>query len=89
MLVPDTCVWDGCENVGLVGGQYYYLGPGNLWLVAEPFRLDRFHGWEGGHADWRAHAVRNDRYRTDRNGHVQPRRNVSGKAGPKDKDDHH
>jgi hypothetical protein len=74
VMVPDNYVWDGYEYVGLVGDQYYYLGPGNVWLFCEPFRLERFHGWEGGHGDWRAHAVRNDRYRTDRNGHAQPRR---------------
>jgi hypothetical protein len=72
-MVPDSYVWDGYEYVGLVGDQYYYLGPGNVWLFCEPFRLERFHGWERGHADWRNHAIRNDRYRTDRNGHVQPR----------------
>lgn len=71
--VPDDYVWDGYEYVGVVGDQYYYLGPGNVWLVADPFRLDRFHGWERGHADWRAHAIRNDRYRADRSGHVHPR----------------
>jgi len=73
VMVPDSYVWDGYEYVGVVGGQYYYLGPGNFWLACEPFRLERFHGWEGGHPDWRGHAVRNDRYRTDRGGHVHPR----------------
>ena len=73
-MVPDSYAWDGYEYVGFVGDQYYYLGPGNVWLFCEPFRLERFHGWERGHADWRNHAIRNDRYRTDRNGHVQPRR---------------
>lgn len=72
-MVPEAYVWDGYEYVGVVGNQYYYLGPGNVWLVAEPFRLERFHGWERGHADWRTHAIRNEQYRTDRNGHVQPR----------------
>ena len=86
MMVPDSYAWDGYEYVGLVGDQYYYLGPGNVWLFCEPFRLDRFHGWERGHADWRDHAVRNDRYRTDRNGHVQPRR--GDKQGKDRKDEH-
>jgi hypothetical protein len=72
-MVPDSYVWDGYEYVGFVGDRYYYLGPGNVWLFCEPFRLERFHGWERGHADWRDHAIRNDRYRTDRNGHVQSR----------------
>ena len=62
VMIPDDYVWDGYEYVGLVGGQYFYLGPGNFWLACEPFRLQRFHGWEGGHADWRAHAVRNERF---------------------------
>ena len=84
MMVPDSYAWDGYEYVGLVGDQYYYLGPGNVWLFCEPFRLDRFHGWERGHADWRDHAVRNDRYRTDRNGHVQPRRDDRQGKGRKD-----
>lgn len=74
VMVPDSYVWDGVEYVGLVGDQYYYLGPGNVWLVCDPFRLERFHGWDRDHAGWRDHAIRNDRYRTDRNGHVQPRR---------------
>jgi hypothetical protein len=74
VMVPDTYVWDGYENVGFVGGQYYYLGAGNVWIVADPFRLDRFHGWERGHPDWRGHAIRNDRFRKDSRGHVQPRR---------------
>ena len=57
--VPDSYVWDGYEYVGLVGGTYYYLGPGGTWLVCDDFRLGRFHGWERGHPDWRRHAVRN------------------------------
>jgi hypothetical protein len=86
VMVPDSYAWDGYEYVGLVGDQYYYLGPGNIWLFCEPFRLDRFHGWERGHADWRNHAIRNDRYRTDRNGHVQPRHD--DKQGKDRKDEH-
>ena len=89
VMVPDDYTWDGYEYVGVVGDQYFYLGPGNVWLFCDPFRLDRFHGWERGHADWRAHAIRNDRYRADRNGHVEPRRDGKsrGKAAPK-KDEH-
>ena len=71
--VPDDYVWDGYEYVGVVGDQYYYLGPGNVWLLCDPFRLDRFHGWERGHPDWRYHAIRNDRFRADRYGHYHPR----------------
>lgn len=74
VYVPDDYVWDGYEYVGLVGDQYYYLGPGSVWLICDPFRLDRFHGWERGHPDWRSHAIRNDRFRRDSHGHVQPRR---------------
>jgi hypothetical protein len=73
VMVPDDYVWDGYEYVGVVGGQYYYLGAGNVWLVCEPFRLERFHGWERGHPDWHVHAIRNERYRTDSHGHYQPR----------------
>ena len=73
VMVPESYVWDGYEFVGLVGNQYFYLGPGNIWLLSEPFRLERFHGWERDHRDWREHAIRNDRFRTDHNGHVQPR----------------
>jgi hypothetical protein len=73
VYVPDDYVWDGYEYVGLVGDQYFYLGPGNVWIVADPFRIDRFHAWERGHPDWRSHATRNDRFRRDSHGHFQPR----------------
>ena len=73
VLVPDTYAWDGYENVGFVGGQYYYLGAGDVWIVADSYRLDRFHHWEGGHPGWQDHAIRNDRYRRDSRGHAQPR----------------
>jgi hypothetical protein len=62
--VPDNYVWDGSEYVGVVGSQYYYLGPGNVWVVMAPGRLHRFQAWERGHPDWRAHATHNVRYRT-------------------------
>jgi hypothetical protein len=74
ILVPDDYVWDGYEYVGVVAGQYFYLGPGNVWLVCEPFRLERFHGWERVHTDWRVHAVHNTRFRWDAGGHEHPRR---------------
>lgn len=84
VVVPDDYYWDGYEYVGIVGGQYYYLGPRNVWLVCEPFRIERFHGWERGHPDWRAHAVHNDRYRNDGQGHHQPGHDKHGK---KDQDE--
>jgi len=58
--VPDAYVWDGVEFVGFVGGQYMYLGPGGGWLVCDSVRLNRFHGWERGHPDWRRTAIRNE-----------------------------
>ena len=73
VVVPDDYVWDGYEYVGLAGGVYFYLGPGNVWLRCEPWRVERFHGWERGHPDWRAHAIRNEHYRNDSRGHYQPR----------------
>jgi hypothetical protein len=72
--VPDTYVYDGTEYVGVVGSQYYYLGPHDMWLTMDAPRLSRFHGWEHGHADWRTHAIRNSRYRNDAHGHAVPMR---------------
>ncbi len=72
--VPDSYVWDGTEYVGVVGSQYYYLGPGNVWLTLDGPRVARFHDWERGHADWRTHAIRNDKYRRDAHGHEAPSR---------------
>jgi len=88
--VPDSYVWDGVEFVGVVGGAYFYLGPGDVWLACDPVRLERFHGWERYHSDWRDHAIRNDRFRTDAHGHVQPMghgRPENAKAAPKSKKD--
>jgi len=82
--VPDYYVWDGYEYVGVVGDEYYYLGPDNVWLVCEPFRLERFHGWERGHPDWRAHATHNDRFRNNGHDHGQP-----GRDKPAEKKDRH
>ena len=62
-VYPNYYVWDGYEYVGIVGGQYYYLGPGEVWFRCEPFRVTRFHEWESYHSDWRAHAIYNNRYR--------------------------
>jgi hypothetical protein len=70
--VPDSYVWDGTEYVGVVGSQYYYLGPGNVWLTLDGPRVARFHEWERSHADWRAHAIRNDRFRQGAHGHYAP-----------------
>ena len=61
--VPDYYVWDGYEYVGVVNGQYYYLGPGNMWILMDEPRLYRFHDWERHHWDWRNHEIRNERYR--------------------------
>ena len=68
-VYPGYYVWDGYEYVGVVGGQYYYLGPGHVWYRCEPFRVTRFHEWERYHSDWRAHAIRNDRYHRGYEGH--------------------
>jgi len=70
--VPDDYVWDGYEYVGVVGDQYYYLGAGNAWMVMDPVRLGRFHTWEGGHADWRTHAIHNVKYRNAYHAPAQP-----------------
>jgi len=83
--VPDTYVWDGYEYVGIVGTRYCYLGPGDVWLTLDAPRLARFHDWEKGHADWRTHVIRNERYRHEAQGHDVPR----GDAHGHDVDDRH
>jgi len=70
--VPDDYVWDGYEYVGVIGGQYYYLGPGNVWIVCDPVRVARFHDYIGVHPDWHAHVIINERYRRDAGGHEHP-----------------
>jgi hypothetical protein len=62
-LVPETYVWDGAEFVGEVGGVTVFLGPEGGWHQLDAVRLERFHGWERGHGDWRRHALHNDKYR--------------------------
>jgi hypothetical protein len=66
-VVPDAYVWDGVEYVGYCNGGYMYFGPAGVWVVCDAVVLDRFHGWEGGHPDWRQQAIRNDgEHRLDR-----------------------
>ncbi|MGO8765041.1 MAG: hypothetical protein ACLQSR_07915 [Limisphaerales bacterium] len=71
-VVPDSYVWDGTEYVGLIGDQYYYLGSGGVWMVMDPPRLTRFHGWIGAHPDWHSHMVTNEKYRYDAHHHYVP-----------------
>jgi hypothetical protein len=61
VMAPSAYVWDGFEYVGDYNGQYMYLNGGGVWVVCDEPRLARFHGWEGGHADWRRSAIRYDR----------------------------
>jgi len=70
--VPDSYVWDGTEYVGVIGDQYYYLGPNHAWLPLGSDRLGRFHEWEKAHHDWRDHAIANEKYRLDAQGHEHP-----------------
>lgn len=70
--VPENYAWDGYEYVGVIGGQYYYLGPGNTWLPMAGNRLAQFRAWEGQHHDWRMHAMRNELYRRDAQGQNHP-----------------
>ena len=83
MGVPDYYVWDGYEYVGVIGTQYYYLGPGGVWLTLDASHQAHWHDWEKAHADWRIHATANVSYRMDANGHY-----VAPKAG-KDNDHGH
>lgn len=71
VVAPDNYVWDGTEYVGIVGGQYYYLGPDNAWIVMDPPRMHRFNVWIGAHPDWRTHMTVNVHYRGNV-GHPQP-----------------
>jgi|HubBroStandDraft_4_1064222.scaffolds.fasta_scaffold492666_1 hypothetical protein len=70
--VPDAYVWDGDEYVGVIGDQYYYLGPGNVWLPLTSDRLVFFHDWEKHNKNWMKHAIRNEKYRRDAGGHEHP-----------------
>lgn len=81
--VPDYYVWDGVEFVGVVGTTYYYLAPGDVWIVCDPVRLARFRDWERFHPDWRAHATINVKYRSDAHGHAVPLKSdkVPGRQG--------
>lgn len=71
-VAPDSYVWDGSEYVGVVGGQYYYLGPGDVWLTMDGPRLARWHDWIHGHPDWHDHAIHNERYRGHADAHAAP-----------------
>lgn len=70
--VPDYYVWDGYEYVGVVGNQYYYLAPGDVWQPISHERWERFEHWEHHHRDWQEHAIQNERYRRDAYGHESP-----------------
>ena len=88
-VYPDYYCWDGFEYVGIVGGRYYYLGPGHAWIVCEPFRLARFHDWERGHPDWRDHAIRNEHFRPADRGHDRDHGRDRDRKHERDRDHDH
>jgi hypothetical protein len=85
--VPPAYVWDGVEYVGVYNGGYMYLNPGGVWLVCDPVVLERFHGYERYHPDWRRTAIRNEganRRGRDAGGErrdVQPARRTTQQTG--------
>lgn len=85
--VPDYYVWNGDEYVGVVNGQYYYLGPGNVWIIMDTPRLRRFHDWERHHSDWREHEIRNEHYRNFN--HEREEHHEHGHDFDRDHPDHH
>ncbi|MDR3558755.1 MAG: hypothetical protein P4L61_04450 [Candidatus Pacebacteria bacterium] len=73
-VFPETYVEvEGIGMVGEIGGIDYYCNDG-VWIVCDSYRLERFHGWERGHRDWREHSIHNDRFRGhgERNGRAEP-----------------
>jgi hypothetical protein len=64
VMAPSEYVYDGYENVGIVNNQYYYLGPGNVWIPMDGTRQNRFDDWQRSHANWQNYAIHNDRYQT-------------------------
>jgi hypothetical protein len=71
VVAPGAYVWDGVEYVGEYNGQYMYLSGGGVWVVCDEMRLARFHGWEGGHPEWRRTAIHNDRARRPDQGNLK------------------
>lgn len=82
-VVPDYYIWDGDEYVGVVGDQYYYLGPGDVWVVCDPVRFHRFQVYVHDHPDWHSHMTHNEKYRNQDRDHDHDR-----PAPMHDKDDH-
>jgi hypothetical protein len=60
-VAPPAYVWDGVEFVGEYNGGFVYMNPAGVWVACDPIMLERFHGWERGHPDWRRSAVPYDR----------------------------
>ncbi|HUE36649.1 MAG TPA: hypothetical protein VMO20_04610 [Candidatus Acidoferrum sp.] len=63
VVAPDSYVWDGQEYVGVIGDQYYYLGPDNAWIIMDPPRRHHFDVYERDHPDWHGHMIHNTKYR--------------------------
>ena len=60
--VPETYVWDGFEFVGRVGGQYYYLGPHNTWVLMDQARRQRYQQWQRANPNWQQRQIRNNQF---------------------------
>lgn len=91
VVAPDDYVWDGTEYVGVVGGQYYYLGPGSTWVVMDPVRLHRYQLYVHDHPDWHSHMIHNVKYHNMPHGHPAPApmHDKDGHSQPDRDYDHH
>jgi hypothetical protein len=55
-VVPDYCFWDGFEDVGWDGFDYYYWAPSHVWCICDPIRVRRATVWVNAHPNWHPQA---------------------------------
>jgi len=86
-VVPEAYIQTDIGWIGWYGDTYVYLGPGNVWVVCDEFRLRQFHRWESYHHGYRERAIRYHREdnRGRDNGHNERKDNRSDK---RDRDQH-
>jgi hypothetical protein len=85
--VPEAYVWDGVEFVGEVNGGFVCLNPAGVWVGCDPVVIERFHGWERGHPDWRRSAIHNDKYRRAEHHEEREKAKATEKRAPEKKEE--
>jgi hypothetical protein len=61
---PPYYFWDGYEYAAWFGDGYYWWGPGGVWIICDPVRVQRVTVWVNAHPEWHRPTAPPPQFRT-------------------------